>query len=344
MKLGPHGPLSAEAARKKAMAVLARVADGFDPSAERWVETPTVRDLAERYLREHAATKKKPSSAKSDAQNLRLHVLPALGDLPVTEVTQARVEALHHRMSATPGAANRVLALLSKMLNLAERWGLRPMSTNPCRHVDRYPERKLERFLSTEELVRLGDTLRELEAKALEPRPVLAAIRFLTLTGARRGEVLNLCWEDVDFERARLRIRDSKTGPKCMPLSAPALQVLRTLPRTSEWVFPTAAGGGALSLSNPWDRIRRRAGLENVRIHDLRHSFASVGAGAGLGLPIIGRLLGHTQATTTSRYAHLADDPVRHATELIGREISRSLGTIAPACTAASDPNARPRP
>lgn len=243
----------------------------------------------------------------------------------MAEIAFADVAELHHRMRATPGAANRVVALLSKMMSLAEHWGLRPAGSNPCRHVQHYRERRMERFLANEEIARLGDTLRELEQARLEPTSVIGAIRLLIFTGARRSELLNLRWTDVDFEKAMLWIRDSKTGPKTIPLSAPALQLLHELPRTVEWVFPTADGSGPVSLSKPWGRIRRRASLEDVRIHDLRHSFASVGAGAGLGLPIIGRLLGHRQPATTSRYAHLADDPVRQASEAIGRRLAAAM-------------------
>jgi integrase len=326
LKLGPHGVLTPAAARRKAAELLAEALNGGDPSADRKAAGITVADLGERYLREHAATKKKPSSAASDRRNLRRHVLPTLGNSPIAAVTRSDVARLHHALRKTPGAANRVVALLSKMMSLAEQWGLRPDGSNPCRHVQRYAERRIERFLSTAELARLGETLSELEAAGAEPAPVIAAIRLLILTGARRSEILNLRWEDVDFERGALRLPDSKTGPKSIPLNAPALEVLASLERTSEWVLPTDEGQGPVSLSKPWGRIRDRAGLEDLRVHDLRHSFASVGAGAGLGLPIIGKLLGHTQPATTNRYAHLADDPVRQASEAIGSRIAAAMG------------------
>jgi integrase len=228
-------------------------------------------------------------------------------------------------MRKKPGAANRVLALLSKMFNLAERWGLRPDGSNPCRHVERYRENQRERFLSPEELGRLGDVLRDVERDAIEPPSVVAAIRLLILTGARRSEILRLRWEHVDLERGVLRLPESKTGERVLYLNPPAVEVLSRLEQRGPWVLPTASGTGPVSLSNPWTRIRDRAGLANVRVHDLRHSFASVGAGAGLGLPIIGKLLGHTQAATTQRYAHLADDPMRQASEVIGQRIAAAL-------------------
>jgi integrase len=328
MTLGRHGVLTVDEARSSARQVLASAARGDDPAGEKAEarRAITFSEFADRYLDQHATPKKKASSAATDRRNLRLHLRPALGSLTVAEITRADVVKLHHDMRETPGAANRILALLSKMMNLAERWGLRHDGSNPCRHVERYPERRRERFLSAAELGRLGDVLRELEAKGAESPSVIGAIRLLVLTGARRSEILNLRWEHVDLERALLRLPDSKTGAKVIHLGAPALQVLAGLPRRCEWVLPTASGSGPVSLSGPWNRIRQQADLEDVRIHDLRHSFASVGAGAGLGLPIIGKLLGHRAAATTARYAHLADDPVRQASEAISSRIAASMG------------------
>jgi integrase len=253
-------------------------------------------------------------------------VLPKLGRRHVADVTRADLSSLHHAMCATPGAANRVLALVSKMFGLAERWGLRPDGSNPARHVERFPERKMERFLSAQELARLGDALAEMEQAGTEPLEVIAAVRLLILTGARRGEILGLEWEHVDFDAACLRLLDSKEGgAKVIPLGAHALDVLAQLPRRSRWVLPTAAAVGPVSLSKPWDRIRKRAGLEDVRLHDLRHSFASVGVAGGDSLFIVGSILGHKRASTTERYAHLSDDPRRAATERIGARIAAAM-------------------
>ncbi len=331
LTLGTHGVLTPAEARRAAREVLGDVARGKDPAAARTAsqQAPTMADLAQRYLSEHASTKKKASSVETDARNLRLHVLPRLGSRAAAEIDREEIARLHHAMRATPGAANRVLALLSKMFNLAERWGLRPNGSNPCRHVERYRERKCERFLSPAEIARLGDTLAQVEHGNAEPSPVVAAVRLLMLTGARRGEIVGLRWEQVDLERGYLRLPDSKSGEKVIPLNAPARDVLARIERCgSPWVFPAARRGETpVSLSKPWGRIRARAGLTDVRIHDLRHTFASLGAGAGMGLPLIGRLLGHTQAATTQRYAHLADDPVRQASEVIGSRIAAAMSS-----------------
>jgi integrase len=325
--LGPHGVLTPELARDKAIRLLADVRGGADPSAERKAERtrPTVAELAKRYLSEHAEPKKKPSSAASDRRLLDKKILPALGHVRVADVTRAEVTRLHHQLRKVPIEANRMLALLSKMMNLAERWGLRPDGSNPCRHVERYRERKVERFLSPAELARLGEALADMERERSETASVVAAVRLLAFTGARRGEILRLRWEHVDLAAACLRLPDSKTGAKTIRLNAPARQVLAGLEHRSEWVLPTADGREPVSLSQPWGRIRTRAKLDDVRIHDLRHAFASIGVSAGAALYVIGGLLGHTQAATTQRYAHLSDDPLRAASEVIGARLAAAM-------------------
>jgi integrase len=290
-----------------------------------------VEALAKRYLREHAIPKKKPSSVTSDQQLLDNHVIPKLGRLRVAEVTRNDVSALHHSLRKTPYQANHALSLISKMMNLAERWGLREDGTNPCRHVERYREHKRERYLSAAETARLGDALTALVREEKISKSCAAAVRLIALTGARRGEVCGLRWEYIDWERACLRLPDSKTGPKVIPLAAPALQLLANLPRRSEWCFPTEQGDLPADLSRPWDRIREQAKLPGFRIHDLRHTCASVLAAQGESLIVIGKLLGHTVPATTARYAHLSDDPVRAAAERVGAQIARALsGSGAP--------------
>jgi integrase len=214
------------------------------------------------------------------------------------------------------------------MFNLAEKWGERPDGSNPCRHVEKYPEHKRERFLSEVELAQLGDALAKAEQDRSESPFVVAAIRLLVFTGARRNEILTLKWEHVDFERACFRLPDSKTGAKTVHLNAPTLELLSELPRIAgnPYVIPGERPGAHLvNIEKPWRRIRAQAGLDGLRLHDLRHSFASFGAGAGLSLPIIGALLGHTQAATTARYAHLAADPLKQASERVGREIAAAM-------------------
>jgi integrase len=327
--LGLYGPLTVQQARKRAHRMLVQVFDGEDPVQEKrhYRASPTLADLAERYMEEHAIPKKRPSSVKSDERLLRLHILPRLGRTKVADLDRRDVFALHHGMRKTPAQANRALALLSKMLNLAEQWGDRPDHTNPTRHVDRFREHPKERFLSGSELERLGAALREAEEAGSEHPSAILAIRLLALTGARRNEILCLRWREVDFERALIDI-DSKTGRKRIPLPAPALELLSKALRLrgNPYVcFGAHRGKRLVGLQRPWERIRSAAGLDDVRLHDLRHSHAAMGAGLGLGLPIIGKLLGHTQAATTQRYAHLADHPVRLAAERVAGEIGAAL-------------------
>lgn len=330
MNVGRYGVLTVQQARQMAREVLVRVAQGEDPAAERReaVKAPTVADLWQRYLRDHANPKKKPRTVREDVRKWELEIEPALGRLKVAAVNRSDITSLHAALQSKPVQANRILALLSSMFTLAERWGYRPEGSNPCRHVQRYKEGKRERYLSTAEVVRLGDALTEAEQAGDVPPEAIAAVRLLMLTGCRKSEILTLKWEHVDYERRLLLLPDSKTGAKAVPLGAAPLRLLSSLPHLdgNPYVLPGRFGQGHLvGLHRPWDQIRRRAGLEEVRLHDLRHSFASTGAGIGLSLPIIGKLLGHTQAATTQRYAHLAADPLHEAADRISEQLAGTM-------------------
>jgi integrase len=329
LTIGPHGsPWTAERARAKATALLGDIASGGDPATARDDEKAagTFAEFASKYLGEYAATKKKPSSATSDRTNLELNILPALGRRGLTEITRSDIAKLHHGLRHKPGAANRCLSLLSKMFNLAERWGLRPDASNPVRHLDRYPERKMERFLSAAEMARIGTVLKEAEAR--ENPYLIAAIRLLALTGARKSEILTARWEYVDRERAVLRLPDSKSGAKAVPLGAPALAVLKDLPAFSgnPYILPGHVKGQHLvNVDKFWRVVCKDADIRGCRLHDLRHSFASFGAAGGDSLLLIGKLLGHSQPQTTAKYSHLANDPVRAAADRIAGAIAAAM-------------------
>ncbi|RYG99753.1 MAG: DUF4102 domain-containing protein [Alphaproteobacteria bacterium] len=331
MTLGPHGILTPEQARGLAIQALAAVRSGSDPAGERkdWREAATVKELAERFDREHVSIRLKESTAKEYRRNLGNFILPALGRLRIAEVTRADVAKFHHDLRHIPYQANRNIEIISKMFSLAEMWGLRPDGSNPRRHIRKYPEQKRERFLSAAELKRLGQVLSEMAAERVEHPQAINAIRLLLLTGCRLNEIMKLRWEDVDLIAGVLRLPDSKTGAKIVYLGQAARDVLGVGERQpfNPHVIAGNLPGKPLSDLQPfWRRLRTRAGLNDVRIHDLRHTFASVAVAAGQGLPMIGKLLGHSQVQTTARYAHLAGDPVHAAANDVAALIAADMG------------------
>ncbi|WP_411819894.1 tyrosine-type recombinase/integrase [Hyphococcus formosus] len=327
--IGRHGVWTPDAARSEAKRLLALVDMGSDPANERAENrgADTFAEFAERYLAEYSRTYKKPASARSDAAILKRNILPAFGKKRVKDISREDVARLHSSMKNTPYAANRCRALLSHMFKKSEAWGLRPDGTNPTAHVEKYKEKARDRFLSNRELNRLGRVLLFLDRFGYWTYSV-AAIRLLVFTGARLSEILTLRWEYVDTQARLLRLPDSKTGEKTVALSAPALSVLATIPRIEGNPYVICGKKDGTHLVNPykhWYRIRKAALIPNVRIHDLRHSFASTGVGSGLSLPIIGSLLGHSQPQTTQRYAHLANNPRLSAAESIASEIDATM-------------------
>lgn len=327
--LGQHGALTPDKARKLAGLRLGEVAAGQDP-AEGITEEKhgaTVHDLATRYLEEHA-TKKKPRSAAEDKRLFKAVVLPKLGKRTTASITHADIAKLHHDCRKTPYQANRVLALLRKLFNLAEGWGLRGLNSNPCAHIEKFREEKRRRFLSIEELGQLGACLKAIEEEQAEPPQAVAAVRLILFTGARVLEILTLKWSFVNWSLGALVLPDSKTGFKTLPLSSPAREVIEGLPvvKGNDYVLPgRLSGAHFVGIQKIWERIAAKANLQDLRLHDLRHSYASVGAAAGLGLPIIGALLGHMDASTTQRYSHLAQDPLKAAAELISNRIDKAM-------------------
>lgn len=318
ISIGQHGAITVEAARKRAKELLGSVAAGQNPAEVIALHrgAPTVRSVGERFMREHVALRCKPSTEREYRRALDLFVYPAIGNQKIIDVTRADISKLHHNGRGIPYQANRTLGVLSKMFTLCEVWGLRPDGSNPCRHVSKYREEKRERFLSSSELRHLGRTLTRLEAEGTETVFVIAAFRLLVLTGCRLSEIQNLQWSFVTPRY--LELPDSKTGARRIPLPPAARAVLDALPREAEQPFViagTVPGQPITDLQKPWRRIRAEAGLHDVRIHDLRHTYASNAVANGMPIQMVGKLLGHTQLQTTMRYAHLADDPVLRAAE-----------------------------
>ena len=332
MTLGRHGTVTVDAARRRAIAHIAEARNGVDPAAERDAARSrvTMGALAERFLEEHVANHCKASTARDYRRSIRLYVAPRFAKRDVADIERRDIAALHHDMRATPYQANRTLAVLSKMFNLAELWGLRPDGSNPCLHVKRYREEARERFLAQDEFARLGHVLDAIDEDGSETRSAVTAIRLLMLTGCRLSEIQTLRWEHVDLEAGELHLPDTKTGSRIVPLAPAAVRVLASLPRDSDnpWVIAGKKAGSHLTdLQHPWRRIRALAGLDGVRIHDLRHSFASRAVALGESLPMIGKLLGHTQVQTTARYAHLARDTVKASASRVGDSIGEALAS-----------------
>jgi integrase len=353
--IGSVGKLAPEAARTRAKAILGAVARGEDPAAEKTDERamPTVAELADRFMVEHVEPKLKPGTATLYRIIIARIVKPELGATKADRLTRAAVAKLHGKLKATPAHANRSMTMLASMMSFAARVGILPEGANPVRKIARYPEQRRERFLTTEELERIGAAIREAESIGIawevdESAPkarhlvkpenrftkidpyAAATLRLLLFTGARLREILHLRWENVDLERGLLFLPDSKTGKKTILLNPPAMEVLASLRRLGAYVIASGSVGTAderprHDLKRPWAVIAERAGLNGVRLHDLRHTYASFGAAGGLGLPIIGKLLGHARSSTTERYAHLASDPLRRATEAIGSTIAAAL-------------------
>ena len=329
--LGRHGVIPAGRARQRAALVIGRIKAGEEPeaaAAARASAGSTVAELAGRYLSEHVAVRCKPNTVTGYRQLIDRHVVPLLGKQPISALGREHVADLHYRLRRTPMAANQAVDALSRMLNQAEAWGLVPPGGNPCRFVAKYRMRRLERFLTEEEFRRLGRTLDALEAEGRVPVHAAAALRLLMLTGCRRSEIMTLPWEDVHLEANEIRLRDSKTGPRVMPLSPGAARLLASLPRDAgnPWVIAGRKPGSRLThIAYYWYRVRERAGLDDVRIHDLRHSFASRALALGESLPTIGKLLGHSKIQTTARYAHLARDSVHESAARVAASIGADI-------------------
>lgn len=326
-KIGVHGVITAELARDEAKKLLGEVAKGEDPSSEhkKTKLKPNFTELAQEYLEVYARHNKRPKSFKEDETMLKNIVLPRLGGKKVEEITAHDIQHLHHHLRDTPYMANRVRALLSKMFNLAAQWGWCPK--NPVEGVQKYQEHKRERWLNDEELQRLYEVL-----DSYHNPSVANAIRLLILTGSRRNEVLSATWDQFDLEKGIWTKPAHTTKQKKMehlPLSSQVIHLLKKMKKKAitNLLFPGKVEGASLQdIKKAWNTIRNRAGLSNVRLHDLRHTHASHLVSSGLSLSIVGKLLGHTQSSTTQRYAHLADTPLREAAELFGLKMEKLAG------------------
>lgn len=364
--LGTHGALTPDEARKLAKRELGRVAQGQNPADERAKKKGErkVRELGTEYMEEVQA-RRKPSTYAEYKRLWEKHVVPTIGARTVGEVDLSHVRKLHRDLKETPYVANRVIAMLGAFFAFGEREHVKLKNGNPVRGIELYPERPRERFLTPDEFRRLGAALVKAESEGLPPveqhkskrgkaknqkhRPksadtpvpanpyAIAAIRLLALTGCREGEILSLRWDAVDAERGYLRLADSKTGKSVRPLGQAAAAVLETVPKIEDnpYVLPGRKEGEHLmEITRVWFAVRQEAKLDNLRLHDLRHSFASVPATSGESLLVVRSLLGHKRTATTERYAHLSNDPVRRAADRASGDIAGWLrGAASPSLT-----------
>ena len=352
--LGEHGTITPEQARTLAKRELARVAAGQDPAAERAAHRSgsTLKEFGETFLAD-VKIRRKATTAAGYAWLWKRHILPALESKPVATVTTIELRRLHRSLHKTPYLANRVVALLGSFFTFAGKEGARSQHDNPAHGIELYPESGRERFLTPKEFARLGDALTRAERSGLPPAPkhrlesknpkaakhtpknarvpipanpfAVAAIRLLALTGCRENEILTLRWDAVDLERGYLRLADTKTGKSNRPLGEPAAAIIRSLPRLNDspYVIPGAKPNAPLrEISRVWYAVRYAAKLEGLRLHDLRHAFASVPASSGESMLVIQHLLGHVRLGTTERYAHLGADPVKRAADKAATEIA----------------------
>jgi len=323
---GQAGKVTLDEARKRATRLLGEIAGGKDPAEERrmMLKSETVAQLADLYMKKHCQDRCKPRTLAAHNWLIKKFIKPKLGSRRLLELRTSDVTKLHNDLRKTPYNANRALGLLRAMLNKAERWEIIPRGTNPAALVQPFPEKKRERYLTEEELKRLLKTIDGLEQAEELDRYAAAAFRLLIFTGCRLSEIQTLDWKSIDLAHGCLVLRRHKSdqyGDKIIPLNPPALRVLKALPRknkNSYVIVGREPKGHLTDLQKPWRKVRAAADLDDVRLHDLRHSFASFAVGAGLSLPVIGALLGHRSIQATARYAHLAQNPLREATDVVG--------------------------
>lgn len=327
--LGRPPEVRAEEARTLARAQLAKVMlDGLPVAQKAKRDNPGAtlfRDFALRFWADYSRHWK-PSTRKGNRARIFKDLTDIFGHLRVDAIRKADVLRWRDSWAGRSGAFNRTIPILSVMMGYAEQLGMRPRGSNPCRGTPRYKRKLVDRFLSAREFNRLAASLCDFE----ETNPIaVQAIRLLIYTGARHGEVVGLRWEWV--QPPRLMLPDSKTGAKIVYLNRQAQAVLDAMPNRADTglVFPSVRGDKPIALSPVWLEMRRHAALPDVRLHDLRHSFASIAIADGISLVVIGKLLGHALAETTERYAHLADEAIADAAKRISGSLARHLGLAA---------------
>lgn len=336
---GRHGDMKLSTARAAAIDTISMINAGLDPTLRSKLnkDTPTVEDLMNEFMERHGDVNLKPKSIKEYRNLIRNHIVPKLGHLKINDVSAVDIESLKHKLKDKRTTANRCLEVLSVAFNKAEKWGLRDVTNgNPCKHVDLYRLKKRKVYLEPDELALLMQAMADYREENAFAHSAIDAITLLIHTGARRNEIRTLQWNYINFERGLIHLPDSKTGQKDIVLTPAAVNFLKSIQSRdtslNKYVFIGGEGGTVLTestLYKHWHRAVNRArmiGLNkpDLRIHDLRHTFASIGVASGLSLQTIGELLGHKTVATTQRYAHLYTKAKHQAANLIGQTISNA--------------------
>lgn len=335
-------------ARQEAEILKGKIRTGIDPMTEREKQKkiPLVKDAFEIFL-EHIELKHSKKTYSEYRRLFEKHIKQGVGKYKIDAVTRADIAKLHQENAQSPYQANNILKLLSSFFSWCAEYGHRTDGLNPCTRIKKFKDKKRERFLSEEELFRLSKAINQYEEmhkyikvmihkkdqtpdiqENISTTFVTAAIKLLIFTGARCNEILSLTWSNVDLQNRLIRLQESKTGQKTIYLSAPALKILSEIPRIEGNPYVICGkkiNSHLINIKDPWRKIRKAAGLEDVRIHDLRHNYASTAVVSGHHLKVIGSLLGHADTQTTERYAHLANDPLQTANEAIGKRISDAM-------------------
>lgn len=327
--IGQHGVLTADQARMEAKKLLGDVARGENPAEDRQrkLREPTIASLCDRFLDEYAAHHCKLSTQSGYRTYINTCIRPRLGSRKIGDLTRAEVVAFHHDLRDRPYTANRAVAMLSRMFNLAEDWGLRREGSNPARRIKKYREEEKKRYLSDDEQARLGQVLEDVLETGQETEYAVAAISLLVLTGCRLGEILTLKWDYVTPRH--LELPDSKTGRRRIPLPREAYDIITSLPRkvgNPYVILGVTDHGHLVNLNSPWLRIRKLADLEDVRMHDLRHTYASVAVMSGIDPFLLKEIMGHKNLQATLRYSHFADEAVQQTAGSVAGKLAGALG------------------
>lgn len=338
VSIGRWPAMSVVEARKEARVILDALRNGDNPAlakAERArtkaVGAATVEEVGKKWLLEHVEAKRKAITIREYRRVVTKKINPTFGAKPIGSVTKGQVMSWHAGMASTPREANLCLSILKALMNFAEDHNFRPVGSNPARRIERFPENKRERFLTEAEFAAAAAAIADGEAQGHIGIHAAAGLRLALLTGARSSEITGAKWSDVDLPKARIRLKDSKVSATTIHLNAAAVEILKALPRVGRFVIAGGRKDGSFGqLGAAWERVRGRAGLNDVRCHDLRHSFASMAIASGFSLPMVGELLSHKMPSTTKRYAHLASDAANAASHEIGAAIDAAMRKAKP--------------